>query len=349
MAVPKSKLITLDIGTSWTKVFVVGHEKGNKLTIESSHAVPTTRGDLKISCDYLFEKENISAKENAIIFTSTLDEAKHIADEYKAIFVPDTEVRKNLGAWLTEQGYSDTAIFDAGHKLLSENYKASEVGSYLTFGIGETELENHLANRSLHPQTIPETKPEVEIDEAIIRVGFAKAAEVLPAASNILLTGSFFASQADFSRFALMVLDILPAGKVTEALVDKASFAVSWGAAITKYRELVNFEVNFVEKMGSFLSLGGAGKVSLDYGLKNVQEISVAKSEIAMIPASAEQKVQMSFLVDKEIRKVEAAGGNFGLIIDARPKPLPLVFGQSSSQTAMLRWQEAIQKVEIIK
>ena len=349
MSPPKGKLVTVEIDSFWTRVFVIDHEKANKLAILSSASLPTSIGDLKFSVQSLFEKLSITPKEHALIWTSSLDEATSVSEEFKGIFVPSAEVKKNLSNWLKNQGYPSCTIFDAGGGLVSTSYQAAEVGSFLTFPIGEVELENYLANLGLHPQSIPETKNELEIAESLMRASFAKKATNLQEANNILVTGSLIAAHPSLARIALVVLDVLGEGKVAEVLVDKSAFSNCWGAALTKYRDLANFEIDFLEKAGTFVSLGGAGKVELDYGLKNLQEVLVKENEIALIPASGSQKVKIGYWVGKEKRKLASSGGSFGILIDARGKPLKLDFGSPSSQQAMLKWREAIEKVELIK
>jgi hypothetical protein len=349
MSAPKSKLVTLEVGSSWTRAFLIDHEKGNKLKIENQDFLPTSSGDLRFTVDILLKKLGVEPKENTLLFTSSLDEVKALSDEFKGIFIPSSEVQKNLLHYLKGAGYPACTILDAGVGLFFESPKATEVGRYLSFAIGEVELENHLANHTLHPQTIPETTWEGEINEALSRVVFAKKASSFGAANNILVTGSLIAAHPKLSRIALVVLDILGPNMIADVVVDKYSFSNCWGAAITKYRELVDFEIGYLEKLGSLVSLGGAGRVGLDYGLKHTQEVKVVENEIALIPATAEQKVEVELGIGKEKRRFQTAGGSFGVLIDGRQKPLPLVFGQSASQKAMIKWAEAIEKVEIIQ
>jgi len=349
MSVPKSKLVTLEIGSSWTRAFLIDHEKGNKLKIASHDFLPTSTGDLKFTVEALFKKLSINPKENTLLVTSSLDEAKAISDELKGIFVPFPEVNKNVLNYLKVVGYPACTLLDAGVGLFFGNYKASLVGSYLTFPIGEVELENHLANHTLHPQTIPETPWEVEINEALMRVIFAEKSANFGAANNVLVTGSLIAAHPKMSRVALVILDILGPNTIADVIVDKYSFSNCWGAAVTKYRELVDFEIDFLEKLGSFVSLGGVGRVGLDYGLKNIQEVNVAENEIALIPATKEQKVEVELGYGREKRRFKTSGGNLGILIDGRLKPLPIAFGSSASQKAMVKWAEAIEKVEIIR
>ncbi|MDP2671216.1 MAG: hypothetical protein Q8P13_02015 [bacterium] len=349
MSVPKGKLVTIDIGSSWTKVFVIDHDRGNKLAIGGSYSLPTSSGDLKLSIEEIFQKLKIIPKENVLLFSSSFEEADSLASDYKGIFVPLAEIKKNLGVWLKQQGYPNCKFFDAGSDIFKADYKVNELGAFLSFSFGEIDLENHLANRAMHFHTLAETQKEMETDRAVIRSALAKLEDSLNEASNVLMTGALVAAQTKFSKLALVMLDVLSPHKVAEVLVDTKNFANSWGAAITKYKELLDFEIDFVEKLGSFVSLGGEGTVGLDYGLKNVQEVKVAENEIALIPANEEQEVQVEFSIGKEKRKVETGGGHYGILLDGRKKPLPLIFGQSSSQKAMLKWEEAIEKVELIK
>ena len=55
-----------------------------------------------------------------------------------------------------------------------------------------------------------------------------------------------------------------------------------------------------MQDLGAFISFGGEGKVMLDYGFTENQEISIIEDEIALVPAPAKQKLEVTFLDSKE-------------------------------------------------
>ena len=122
----------------------------------------------------------------------------------------------------------------------------------------------------------------------------------------------------------------------------------AFGALINQKKSFKRADINFLKKSGSLVSLGRAGRVTLDYDISDVQEVTVSESEIALIPAAASQLIKLT-IVEKVKREFRISGGDWGVILDGRIKPLRLQFGQQSSREAVASWQHALDKVDLLK
>jgi len=350
MSQPFPKTFVVDIGRSYTDSFVVGNDK-NTLVIEKRFSLPTSLGDLEFTLNKLTENLKVG-KEMPKIFTGTLSEAETLAKNNKADFIPSEEALSQVKSWFGKHEFKDATILDAGSYSYSPNIKISNIGAFLTKEISEADIENYFGNKTLKPQSIPVKPTELEIEEAFYRIEFASNGDFVANKNpviNLVISGAYFSKVPTKTRLALVILDILAKGRIAQVKLDTKLFLHSFGALLKKYPEISDWEVDFFKDLGAFISFGGRGRVLLDYGFADNQEISIVEDEIALLPSPKEQKIKITFPDTKEKKKVEVTGGAFGVLLDGRTKPLKLAFGRSASRVALKRWQEAIEKVEMIE
>ncbi len=342
------KTLVLDIGHSWTKAFLIHNDK-NKLKIESMKSLPTTIGDLSVSVNLLLKDLKVT-KETPILITGVLPEAQTLASNLGAAYCEQEESEKAALSSLSKSGIKNAVIFDTGEYPYANNLKINQIGAFLTFEANETDIENYFGNKSLRPQAIPTNPSELEIEEAFYRVAFSQDRHFANAknVANILVTGAFFSLAPRQSKLALILLDILGKGRVAQIRLDKHQFLHGFGALVRKFPDVESWENDFWLPLGSFVSFGGKGRVMLDYGFTENQELEIVEDEIALVPAPAEQKLTLTFLDQKDKPHFSLQGGAFGVLLDGRVKPLKLGFGRADSRDSMKRWLAAIEKVEMI-
>ena len=343
-----NEFLILDIGTAWTKAFLVGQD--TKKPIKNSLKIPTTTEDLRFSTSILIEKIKPKTKNPKVIITSTFDEASKLTKDFNATFVSKEQVTKELNEWFVIKNFENPLLLDGGASNFLRNFKTADIGSYLSFSISETDLENFIGNKTLRLQSMPEDKNNLEIDESILRLSFGSNPDLHnPNKFNtIILTGGLFSWTPKSTRIALLLLDLMAAGKVAQIMQDDLGFLYAFGALINQKKSFKRADINFLKKSGSLVSLGRAGRVSLDYDISDVQEVTVSESEIALIPAAASQMIKLT-IVEKVKREFRISGGDWGVILDGRIKPLRLQFGHQSSKEAVASWQHALDKVDLLK
>lgn len=345
------KFITIDVGSAWSKLFIASLDSQNLLTVERSIRLPTSVGDPSITTRFLLSQ--IPAGKGPKLFVSNLEGIEKLAKEIDADFVKEEEAKKELANFLKEAD-SDCVILDAGAANLSADFVVSQVGKFLTFTINEISLENFFGNRRFRPHVLPKNTKELEIEEAFCRSylaarfsGRPKDQKVLVAASGGVISGT-----PSLARVALLILDILEEGDVSQVYFDREFFLPSFGALLTRYKQLQAASLGtWFEPLGAFVSLGGNSQVSLDWGYSEVQAVELGGEEISLIPAPSNQRITLSFntpTTSKEKRSFLISGGSLGIVLDARVKPLPLTFGQEASQNKMSEWQKELEKIVIL-
>lgn len=348
MAQAFPKTLVIDIGKSYTKAFLVGNDK-NVLVIEKKESLPTSLGDISFSLNKVISL--LKSKDTPLIITGDLPESETLAKNLDAQYVSESSSREHFIKYLDGRGYKKPVILDTGNYPYSHNIKVNQIGAFINEEVSETDIENYFGNKNLKPQSIPVTKRELEIEEAFFRIAFSSNREFITSknVTNLVVTGGFFSLSPKQSKLALIILDILYRNRVAQVKLDKMIFAHSFGALITIHPEIAEWDNDFLVDLGAFVSFGGRGKAHLDYGFSEDQEIAINEDEIALVPAPKDQQIKISFSDKGEKFKAILNGGLFGILLDGRVKPLRLAFGRAESRASLKRWQEAIEKVEIIE
>jgi hypothetical protein len=348
MSASTEDFLIIDIGTSWTKAFLVTNIEKNPL--RAYLKLPTSSDDLRYTTGLLIDKFKTKTKNPKIIITSTFDEASTLTKVFSGSFVSKEQVASELSEWFGLENFENPMVLDGGASNYLRNFRVADIGAYLSFPINETELENFIGNKTLRPQSIPEEKKALEIEEAILRASFSTHPDFHnPNKFNtIIVTGGILSWSSKPTRLALILLDLMSAVKVVQVLQDPLAFMNAYGALINQRKSFKRTDFQYLRNVGSIVSLGGEGRVSLDYGLSEVQEVAVAENEIALVPAAASQKIKLRVLGDKK-KELIVAGGVLGVILDGRLKPLPLHFGQQKTRQDVASWQKALDKVELIE
>ena len=347
MTTVTDSFLILDIGTAWTKAFLIG--SADPLKIQQSAKLPTSVEDLRFSTNLLINKLKPKVKNPKILITSTFNEASSLEKSLGATFVTNEQVSKGLLEWFSLQSLENPIVLDGGASNYLRNFRVADIGAYLSFSIAEKDLENFIGNKTIRLATIPDDKKNLEIDESVLRSSF----NLFPDFHNpnkfntFVITGGILSWSPKSTRHALLLLDVMTAGKVAQVFQDPRAFLNSYGALINQKKSFKQ-KNTILKNLGALVSLGGGGKVTLDYGLLDVQEITVAENEIVLIPSSSSQKVKITIHTTPK-RIFQVSGGEWGVILDGRLKPLPLHFGQAATRAAVTSWQKALEKVEVIE
>ncbi len=349
MSQPFPKTVVVDIGRSYTDSFLVGNNK-NSLSIEKKASLPTSLGDLGFTVQKLFDQLK-AGKDIPKVFTGSLPETETLAKEVDAYYVSQEDAHRKSVEWLEKNDFKNPVILDAGSYVYTPTIKIGHIGAFVTEEISETDIENYFGNKSIKPQSLPTTKRDLELEEGLYRILFSRNSDFLASKDlvNLVISGAYFSLAPKKTRLALVILDILTKSKVAQVKLDQKLFLHSFGALLKKYPQIDSWEADFLKDLGAFVSFGGNGRINLDYGFSDSQEVSIVEDEIALLPSPKEQKIKVTFLDNKDKKKITISGGAFGVLLDGRTKPLKLAFGKSESRTALKRWQEAIEKVEMIE
>ncbi len=337
------KFITIDVGKAWTKVFLAKISSDNILDIESSSRLPTSYPDLAFSIKS--QLNNIKEKDIKMLLVSGLEQAEIVAKNIGADFVKEEMAVASLVEFFKRSG-EKVAILDAGASNFDITVDTKEIGKYLSFSIAETALENFLGNKAARPHHLPRNIKELEIEESFFKKIYEdKLAQSEKKKFFLVVTGGLFSDTPDVSRLSLVLLDILKENQIAQVDFDREFFLPSFGALLSSFKRLeIVVPGQWLDRLGSFVSLGGPKNVKLDWGFSQMQEVELSSDEIAFIPAERDQKIEIEFASGREKIRTTCFGGTLGIVLDSRPKPLGLVFAQEASRKKVVAWLKTIQK-----
>ncbi|OGY25296.1 MAG: hypothetical protein A2Z11_02960 [Candidatus Woykebacteria bacterium RBG_16_43_9] len=347
---PEQKFLTIDIGSAWTKAFLVNIDSENNVNIEQTYRLPTSWGDFSIATKLL--RNQIPSGEATKLFVSHLPEVEGLAKKEGGEFVKEQDAAEALVKFLKKSD-TNVSILDGGASNLHERTQAEDVGKYLTFASSAIFLENIIGKKKFKPHLLPTDTKELEIEEAFLRTTFSEKLSKQAINKKILIaaTGGMISGSPRLSRIALLILDILGSGSVAQVIFDREFFLPSFGALLSKYKQLqMSTPGQWLEELGTLASLGGSQKLDLDWGYSQLQQVELSEGEISLIPAPKEQKIKLTLShSNKEKRDYDIVGGSLGIVLDARSKPPPLVFGQAQSRKNMTTWLKELERAEINK
>jgi hypothetical protein len=347
---PEQKFLNIDIGSAWTKAFLVNVDSENRVNVEKSSRLPTSWGDFAFGVNLLLSK--ISVPGVTQIYVSHLPEVENLAKKQKGAFVKEQDAADALVRFLKKTD-TNVSILDGGASNLHERVRAEEVGKYLTFHSSAIFLENFIGKKKFKAHLLPIDTKELEVEEAFLRSSFQQKLADIAINKKILIaaTGGMMSGSPRLSRMALLILDILGPGTTAQVVFDREFFLPSFGALLEKYKQLhMATPGSWLETLGAFVSLGGSQSVELDWGYSQLQQVELTDGEISLVPAPPEQKIKLGIQLNKkEKRTHDISGGSLGVILDARSKPLTLMFGQSASRKLMTKWLKELERAEINK
>jgi uncharacterized protein (TIGR01319 family) len=245
---------------------------------------------------------------------------------------------------------------------------------WLTFAPDDPEaVQDYVWNKWLHPHCVPATHPALEIEYALAREIIRLAAlnartswqnvstrGFLPPFPTILLSGSTLSRPPHYGWSALLLLDALQLVGISRLLVDPYCMAPALGA-IAPYNPTGVVQVldtgAFIE-VGTVISLTGrarrnevvlVGELRLrDTGEKRTFEARYGS--ISIVPLGYGEEAELTLKprrmeiagVKSRGERLAVTGGELGLIIDARGRPIRFPRAVEQRRERLRAWQQAI-------
>ena len=244
---------------------------------------------------------------------------------------------------------------------------------WLPFDMEVTEAHNIIANKQLRPTTIPQTRRDLLLEQAIAREALrltlvearqswagrpsAPYPELFPFSDLIVGGGGVLAHASHYGQAALILLDALQPIGVSNLALDVTSMSAPLGVTAT-IEPLAAAQV--VERDG-FLSLGTVvapvgtareGEIALQlkitYEDGRALEMEVPYGSLEVLPLSAGHKATLELRPTRKFdiglgakgkgATTELEGGAVGVIIDARGRPLTLPATRGEQQAKIQEW-----------
>ena len=238
---------------------------------------------------------------------------------------------------------------------------------------------DYIQNKITYPNTLPATLEDTYVEQALAREVLSRAvkesmsafpkdikrleANTLPAFDPIVISGGVFTNAPSPAYSLLMILDALQPTGIQRILLDKNHLSSGLGAASIVVPALVSqllFDPTVFVNLGFVISpisrvrQGMAVvQVRVQYESGHETTIKVGQGSIQSIPIPIGQRARV--FIDPLHRanigygpgrstSMQVIGGLFGLVIDARGRPIKLPDQEEARHNLLLKWQGAFLK-----
>jgi hypothetical protein len=244
---------------------------------------------------------------------------------------------------------------------------------WLPFDMEVAEARNIIANKQLRPTTVPQTRRELLLEQAIareaLRLTLAEVRQrwlgrpsalypgLSPFSDLIVGGGGVLAHAPHYGQAALILLDILQPIGVSSLALDVTSMAALLGVTAT----IEPLAAARVMERDGFLSLGTVvapvgtaheGEIALmlkiTYNDGRALEMEVPYGSLEVLPLTTGHKATLELRPTRRFdiglgakgkgATTELEGGAVGVIIDARGRPLSLPATREEQQTKVQEW-----------
>ena len=286
------------------------------------------------------------------------------------------------GATVTVAGVVDGHFTSVSRSDLGLSHNVAHVSTeaglenilcWLPFDMEATEARNIIANKQLRPTTIPQTRRELLLEQAIareaLRLTLAEARQgwlgrpsapypgLSPFLDLIVGGGGVLAHVPHYGQAALILLDALQPVGVSSLALDVTAMSAPLGVTAT-IEPLAAAQV--MERDG-FLSLGTVvapvgtarqGEIALTlkitYDDGRALEMEVPYGSLEVLPLAAGHKATLELRPTRRFdiglgargkgATTELEGGAVGVIIDARGRPLSLPATREEQRAKIQEW-----------
>ncbi len=268
----------------------------------------------------------------------------------------------------------------AGLKSILNTSQLRDITRWLSIDIPSVDVIDYIQNKIIHPETLPATKEDLAIEQALAREIIQQALKkanmnfpknirrvdkgTLPNFDPILVSGSTLGLAPNAAQSLLMILDSLQPMGIQQIILDKNSLAVALGSAIPINPILVSqllldpiafLNLGFVVSPASKAKEGSPVlKVRIDYESGHSNIVTVNQGEIQKIPLALGQRARiyldplqranLGIGPGKRLPPHAVVGGPFGLIIDARGRPIKLPNNSKKRRALLNKWSASLEK-----
>lgn len=257
---------------------------------------------------------------------------------------------------------------------LLDKVKIEHIVNWLPYELPAGEIEDYIHNKIAHPHILPASMEDLAIEQALARQVMQMAigafephlpagllrptAGLLPVFDPIVVSGSVVTNAPTSAQSLLMVLDALQPVGIHQVILDKNNLTAALGAAAPINPALV---AQLLLDPISFLNLGfvvspvGASKPGsavlrlrivyqdgdeevFDIQQGSLKRIPLGQGQRATVYLDPLNKADLGWGPGKRVPPKRVAGGPFGLVVDARGRPLRLPENPHERRTLMQQW-----------
>ena len=258
------------------------------------------------------------------------------------------EALKGLKLRLIDVRDSYTFVCGFSHR---EKVAAEDVLKWLPFEADPSEIENYLENKILYNQLVPATLRDLYIEQALAREKISQASDLRKErfakelqVSEVVLTGAVFAKAPRFEQSVAIVLDSLEPREPVKILLDENQWLPAVGTLAFYSLDLAKEILSrcAMKSLGTLLPVPTPAKIMIDAGLGEAQEVIVEDEELILFPLDEKSEAQVVVEQKNEKKSFKVSGGEVGLVIDSRERPLGLPRDNTERRRMLKEWNRAI-------
>ncbi|MGD9047747.1 MAG: glutamate mutase L [Anaerolineae bacterium] len=267
---------------------------------------------------------------------------------------------------------SDLGLSHNAARILDQ-VTVDSISRWLPFEIDPTELRNILYNKSIHHRTLPQTRDELLLEQAIARETLRLTLDdlklhwsngthtapsaLLPKFHLLVAGGGVLANAPSFGQAALMLLDAVQPVGVTGMVLDRLRLVAPLAAAamVNPLAAAQVMERDALLHLGTVVAPVGTARVGdialafkIEYDDGRLLEVEVPYGSLEMIPLPAGETASLELRPTRrfdvglgtkgQAGTTRVEGGIIGIIIDARGRPLPIAPDPNEQREKMQRW-----------
>ena len=243
---------------------------------------------------------------------------------------------------------------------------AANLVQWMPSTIGEDTIQDYVHNKALRPNSIPQNEQAVSIEYAITRELIRCAVQqnndntILASYRLIVARGAIFANAPKLSQAVLTLLDAIEPAGIFSIVLDKHNVLPALGqiaphnplVAVQSLENGVLVHAGWVIAPSGKLSIGQKAitvivekedseklELTVDYGDINRLPLPVGQS--AKVTIKPTRRMDIGFGLGKS-KTVSMHGGEIGIIIDARGRPLNLTRKKVDQDQLIQQWLRAL-------
>jgi hypothetical protein len=253
-----------------------------------------------------------------------------------------------------------------------DHVPAAAVLRWLPFALKADELADALHNKRLYHHTLPQTRRDLWIEQAVarevLRVALGRAAarwtaiaaqpRIPPTRRPLIVGGGGLLAHGPHpGSSALVLLDGLQPVGITTLALDQTGLLGLAGALATLHPQAAAqvVERDAFLNLGTVVALGGTGqqgkiavRCMIEHPDDRLLEVEVASGSLQVIPLPPGQVARLDLQLSEgfdlglgapgQHARIEVEGGTLGIVVDARGRPLLAARDDREQQERVEHW-----------
>ena len=261
---------------------------------------------------------------------------------------------------------------------LLQNTTLDEIVRWIPYDVSTAQVANYLYTKSIYASSLPATAEDLAIEQALARevirtaLNQAKASfpqdspgpsrgGLLPWFEPIIVRGSVITNAPSLSQSLMMILDGVQPTGISRVILDKNSLAPALGAlaGINSILSVQVLESSAFINLGTVISPVGKARggvpilrITIQYASGQENTIDIKYGSLRSIPLPAGQSAQLHlqplhrFDVGMggpgKSGRLRVVGGYFGIVIDARGRPIELSASLERRRESIVHWYRSL-------